>query len=78
MKNIQVVKLSPGGSLIQGCGYSNRTILKATDQAFFQLEQPQRPIPAGSSHSHLMGVSGIVPGKIMEWLGTAWGWWLCE
>ena len=45
-------------------------IHKAASQVFSQLEGPQRPVSAGGSHSWLMGVSGIAPGKIMEWLGS--------
>ena len=49
----------------------NSAIHKATGQAFSRLVgMTSETIPSCSSHSWLMGVSGIVPGKIMEWLET--------
>ena len=42
----------------------------AASQAFFPVGTTPRGHSSCRLHSRLMGVSGIVPGKIMEWPGT--------
>ena len=49
---------------------SNSAIHKAASQMFFPVGTTPRGCSSHQLHSQLMGVSGIVPGKIMEWPGT--------
>ena len=48
----------------------NSAIHKAAGQAFFPVGTTPRGRSSRWLHSRLMGVSGIVPGKIMQRLGT--------
>ena len=48
----------------------NSAIHKAAGQAFSRLERPPEAVPGVVPAASSMGVSGIVPGKIMEQHGT--------